>query len=40
MRLWCRDQSLAQALGHLVDEGALVPAIHEVGVEREDRTRR
>ena len=36
----CRDQSLAQALRHLVDEGTLVPTIHEVGVEREDRTGR
>ncbi len=28
-----RNQSLAQALGNLAFEGALVPAIHEVGVE-------
>lgn len=28
-----RNQSLAQALGYLVDKGALIPAIHEVGVE-------
>ena len=36
----CRNQSLAQALRHLVDEGTLVPAIHEVGVERVDRAGR
>jgi hypothetical protein len=35
-----RPQSLAQALRHLIDEGALIPAIHEVGMEREDRTGR